>query len=125
MVVDSSILINYLRIKNKTKSPLFKFLQDDLFISAISVYEVMMGATDKTKEEYCLRLLYGLDVLNFDRIVAEKSSEIFFNLKKSNKLIGFRDLFIAATCIVNKHPLLTLNKKHFERIEGLELIHFD
>jgi tRNA(fMet)-specific endonuclease VapC len=37
-------------------------------------------------------------------------------------MIEFRDIFIAATCIVNELPLITLNKKHFKRIEELKLI---
>lgn len=36
-------------------------------------------------------------------------------------MIEFRDIFIAATCVVNKASLLTLNKKHFTRIAGLQV----
>lgn len=37
-------------------------------------------------------------------------------------MIEFRDIFIAATCIVNGLPIVTLNKKHFKRIAGLKII---
>jgi len=37
-------------------------------------------------------------------------------------MIEFRDIFIAATCIVNDLPVRTLNKKHFDRITGLHVI---
>ena len=36
-------------------------------------------------------------------------------------MIEFRDIFIAATCIENNLPIVTLNKKHFERIAGLDI----
>lgn len=36
-------------------------------------------------------------------------------------MIEFRDIFIAATCIVNELPIATLNKKHFKHIEGLKI----
>jgi tRNA(fMet)-specific endonuclease VapC len=36
-------------------------------------------------------------------------------------MIEFRDIFIAATCIVNGFPVKTLNKKHYGRIKGLSI----
>jgi predicted nucleic acid-binding protein len=51
----------------------------------------------------------------------EKKNDIHL-LRKENLLIEFRDIFIAATCLVNHLPIKTINKKHFERIKGLEII---
>ena len=53
--------------------------------------------------------------------VAIKAAQLYHRLKRENKLIDFRDIFIAATCIANNLPLATLNQKHFQRIEDLEL----
>jgi predicted nucleic acid-binding protein len=36
--------------------------------------------------------------------------------------IGIKDTFVAATCLVQNLPLLSVNARHFERIAGLELI---
>ncbi len=33
-----------------------------------------------------------------------------------------KDIFIAATAIVYDIPVFTLNKKHFERLEGVSLV---
>jgi predicted nucleic acid-binding protein len=44
------------------------------------------------------------------------------SLKKKPKQIEMADLFNAATAIDNKLPLATLNIKHFDRIDGLELV---
>jgi predicted nucleic acid-binding protein len=38
------------------------------------------------------------------------------------KSIEFQDLIIAATAISFNNPLATINKKHFDNIEGLDLI---
>ena len=54
--------------------------------------------------------------------VAEIASSIAKKLKAENKIIEFRDIFIAATAIANNMPLTTLNIKHFNRIDDLELI---
>lgn len=37
-------------------------------------------------------------------------------------MIEFRDIFIAATAIANNLPLLTLNEKHFSRVDNLSLV---
>jgi predicted nucleic acid-binding protein len=43
-------------------------------------------------------------------------------LRSSNELLPPPDLFIAATAMVHKLPLATLNIKHFERVSGLVLL---
>lgn len=38
-----------------------------------------------------------------------------------SNLIGDLDLLIASTALTNKQVLLTRNKKHFERVPGLQI----
>lgn len=52
---------------------------------------------------------------------AKIASEIYLDLRAKNKLIEFRDILIAATALQHTMPLATLNRKHFERVEGLKL----
>lgn len=56
-----------------------------------------------------------------DRRILIDTSVVIDRFRKKNKIIEFRDIFIAATAITNDMPLSTLNIKHFERIDGLEL----
>ena len=58
----------------------------------------------------------------FELECSRKAVEIFQLLRKNNKIIETPDLFIAATALSKGIPIATLNKKHFERIEGLEVI---
>jgi tRNA(fMet)-specific endonuclease VapC len=67
-------------------------------------------------------LTENTSVLPFTDSVAIKAAQLYHQLKRQNKMIEFRDIFIAATCIVNELPLITLNKKHFNRIEELKLV---
>lgn len=62
------------------------------------------------------------EVLYFDKAVAQAAVTINKSLKSKRKQIGMADLFIAATAITNNLPLATLNRKHFDRVEGLSLI---
>lgn len=81
-----------------------------------------MGASTIEKENDIKFVTKGIQILPFNGSVAIKAAQIYHRLKQQNKMIKFRDIFIAATCIVNNLPLKTFNKKHFERIEGLKFV---
>jgi tRNA(fMet)-specific endonuclease VapC len=122
MVIDTDIFIGHLRAKDKTATILFELANEpELFISAISLYELYMGAITKEKIQDIKNLTDDLTVLPFTDEVAIKAGQIYHQLRASNKLIEFRDIFIAATCLTFKLPIATLNKKHFNRIEGLKI----
>jgi len=63
-----------------------------------------------------------LAVLPFTDEVAIKAGQIYQDLRKRNKIIDFRDIFIAATCLTFQLPIATLNKKHFKLIDGLKIL---
>jgi predicted nucleic acid-binding protein len=67
-------------------------------------------------------LLQQMEILPFDKKVAAAAVVINKSLKSKRKLIDIADLFIGATAIANKLPFATLNKKHFERIDELQLV---
>jgi len=54
--------------------------------------------------------------------IAINAAKIFQHLKRQSKTIELRDILIAATAMVNSLPIVTLNRKHYERIEGLQLM---
>jgi predicted nucleic acid-binding protein len=123
MVVDTSVFIDFLRKKDKTNTVLYSISEIiPLAISSVTLYELLMGATDNKKLHDIQLLTEDLLILPFDDRVATKSGEIYHKLRKENKMIEFRDIFIAATCLVYKMPLKTLYVKHFERIQGLKLL---
>lgn len=122
MVVDTSIFIEFLRAKDKKKSELFALIDStQIYISSVSLYELLMGATTEEKLSDIKLLTDDLPVLPFDENVSRKAAEIYHQLRLDNKMIEFRDIFIAASCIVYDFPLKTLNKRHFERIKELKL----
>lgn len=120
MVVDSSIFIEFLRASDKTKTTLYQLPDDtELFLSVVTLYELLMGATDEVKKRDVKLLTEPLILLPFTKPVAEKSAEIYHNIRQRNKMIEFRDIFIGATALAHRLPVLTKNTKHFERIDGL------
>jgi len=122
MVVDTGIFIEHLRAKDKTSTTLAKISDEpQLFISAVSLYELYMGATTSEKTQDIRLITEDLTVLPFTEEIAIKAAQIYHRLKQRNEIIEFRDIFIAATCLVNGLPIATLNKKHFKRVDDLKI----
>lgn len=67
-------------------------------------------------------LLKWFEIIEFDEGIAQIAGEIFRQLKKEKLLIDYRDIFIGASAIFYKLSLATLNIKHFEKIQNLELL---
>ena len=94
---------------------------EQIYISSVTLYELLMGASTPDKITDIKILTDEIPVLPFNEEIAEKSAEIYHQLRQLNKMIEFRDIFIAATCLVNNLPVKTLNKKHFDRIQELSV----
>jgi tRNA(fMet)-specific endonuclease VapC len=123
VLADTSLLIDYFRKTDKANSVLVALFDQnyDFCISAITDYEIYAGATS-AQLPFWYQALARMAVLPFDAAVSKTAVEINKSLKSKRKQIGIADLFIAATAIANTMPLATLNKKHFERIDGLVVV---
>ena len=123
LVIDTSVIIEFLRSKDKKNTSLYLIPNDkNICITSVSIYELYIGAKDKIKWKDVKLLTEDLLQLPFDKNVSIEAAKIYHQLRTDNKMIEFRDIFIAATCVVNKMPLLTVNKKHFNRIKALQII---
>ena len=123
VLVDTSILIDFFRKTDKRNSVLMSFVKNDfeLCISSITGYEIYIGANEN-QIEYWDQLLKKIIVIAFDKKASREAVEINNLLKKNRKQIDIADLFIAATAIANDLPIITLNEKHFNRIDKLKII---
>lgn len=125
VVLDTNVVIDHLRQLKKAESELTRLVKDKpklmLAISVISIQELYEGRStkDEEKERDLLATIAPLKILPYTYEVAELAGKIARDLKKS---IELADAAIAATTIVNGARLLTLNKKDFNGIGGLELI---
>ena len=123
MVIDTGLFIEHIRAKDKLNTTLYLIPDNtELFVSSISMYELYMGATTKEKENEVRSITEDLQILPFTDAVAFKAAQLYHQLKKQNKLIEFRDIFIGATCLAYNFPLKTTNTKHFARISGIVLV---
>lgn len=125
VIIDTNILIDYIRRPNSIDSYLVKLikseLHSDLAVSIITIQELYVGQSSKIaeKEKFFLAIMTSLKVLPYEQEVAKFAGEI---MRDSLAVISFPDAAIAATAILNKAKLFTLNKKDFTGIKNLKLI---
>jgi predicted nucleic acid-binding protein len=68
-----------------------------------------------------LSVVESFELLPVTRQTANTYAKITRDLRSRGLLIGANDLWIAASAIEKKHPLVTRNTLDFSRIPGLEL----
>ena len=123
VALDSSVLIEHFRIKNKDTSMLSRLTSTygELCVSPLVLYEVLIGQTESRAVDSNV-IFENLTFLPMGENVITKAATIYQTLRKENKVIDHFDILIAASAIVYNVPLATLNRKHFERVDGLQLI---
>ncbi len=127
--VDTSIFVDCLRKDVVPASKSFiKSLQDvnTGYTSAITVAELSVGAHLSPKKDALkktLNLLAPVILVDIDRNIALEGGRIYSSLVRSGEEIELNDCLIAAAAIsVGFDVIVTRNKKHFERIEGIRPI---
>lgn len=123
VLLDTSILIDYYRKKNKSRTQWIALVRagHGFAISFVTKYEIYTGATPG-QLEFWNGILSGIPVLALNETTVDTAVEVNRELKRKRKQIHLADLFIASTGIANRLPLATLNTMHFERISALELV---
>lgn len=120
-LIDTCIIIDYLRSKNKANS-LFTTLvtQDQQSISIITYAELYSGKSvwETPKAKAILKNLCShLTILPLTESIAQLAGKI-----KSINRADLADAIIAATAITHKIELATLNTKDFADIPHLKLL---
>ncbi len=125
--LDTDFLVDFLRNKKEA----VEFIKDneinkDLATTYINIFELYYGAYKSNKRQDNIKaitlLLNRIEVLDFSDGAVKKAGEVLAELEKEGKSIEFRDLFIGTIALVNNYSIKTNNVKHFERIEGLNIL---
>ena len=120
--LDTTILIDYFRKKNKARTVFYHLsLEYNFAISTVAEYEYLVGFKDKNRQG-AKDIFKNLTIIPFGSKLVKESCEIHHELKSISKLIPPLDIFIAATARSNDLELATINIKHFKWIKNLKLI---
>ena len=132
IILDTSACIDYLSGNDEVKKKIEE--QDDLIhITAITVYEMNIGF-ERTKSKISeqrykqlykpwLEFISSMEIFSLGFKESEKAAEIYDKLESQGQRIDDNDILIAGIMLTNGvKQLITRNIKHFERIEGIEIL---
>ena len=126
LLLDSDILIYFLKGKQEIVEQFVKHSPDELLTSRINYTELLYGAYNSTRIERnlqtILEFLENFEILEFDKRAAKIFAAEKARLKKRGTIVADMDLMIASIAIANDIALVTNNIKHFERIKDLRLV---
>lgn len=124
-LVDTDWVVHYLNGRGDIVARLDVLKHQGLGLSVVSLGELYEGvyySRDPQGDERGLQdFLQGVALVGLD----EETTKIFGRqrgkLRADGMIIGDSDIWIAATALQYDLTLLTNNRRHFERIEGLRL----
>ena len=125
-LVDTNWIILHLRGSKRVAQRIEELTPEGIGVSVVSMgelYEGVYKASDPVRSEEALRLVLSqIDVVHIDDEVCRIFGRQRGRLRASNALIGDTDLWIGATAIRHGLTVLTNNRRHFKRIQGLAII---
>ncbi len=119
LLIDTDIIIDLLK-GIKTAKDLFRSSKFDFYCSIQSKKELTtkIGLKDSERKRI-IAILSKIKVLKIDSDISDKFSLLVERYGDNPDLIA--DYVIAATAWAKKLPILTRNRKHFERIKEVVL----
>ena len=124
-LVDTDWVIEYLRGIPAMVTRLTELQPQGLALSIISLAELYEGVFYSRDPEGDGRdladFLRGVTVFGIDADIAQRFGRERGRLRKAGMLIADFDLLIGATAVHHNLTLLTNNRSHFERIDGLTI----
>ena len=99
--MDTSVLIDYFRKTKKENSFLYKLspVSTRFAVSIITKFEILIGSNEN-QQVFWDEFFERVEIVDYDDLSNQKAIEIHKELKVKNQLIGFADLMIGATALV-------------------------
>jgi predicted nucleic acid-binding protein len=117
LLLDSDVLVDYSR-EVPACVHFMRELSGRVIISAVTVAELYAGVREG-RERIALDLLISRsNVIAVDTQIAEQGG-LFARQYRPSHGTGFADALIAATAIVERAQLVTLNRRHFPMLNDI------
>lgn len=120
LLLDTSVIVDFLRRKDKEDSIFYKISEEELYISIISHTELFSGKSIWEKQEprdNLSKIFEGIRIIPLTEDISEQAGYIHAHHQSSSLI----DSIIAATALTSDCVLVTLNIKDFENVEELSL----
>ena len=125
-LIDTDIVSLFLRGNRHVRSRLESYIGsgERLHLSIITVYEIVSGLKhrDAKKQLGSFReFAAACEIWPLTEPSVEISADLYAALRTKGRLIDDLDLLIAGIALSNDFVFVTHNRKHFDRIEALEV----
>ena len=125
-LVDTDWAIDHMHRREQVVNRIRELAPFGLGISIVSLgelYEGEFNSTNPEAEARALRtFLNGVEVIPIDDAICRVFARERSRLRASGTLIGDLDILIGSTALRHGLTLLTNNRRHFERLQGLNII---
>ena len=125
-LVDTDWVIDYLHGVPRVVGRLDSLLPEGVGLSIVSLAELYDGVlrsnAPQRDEEKLRAFLTSLEVAPLDELICRILASERGRLRAAGTTIGDFDLLISAAAIRHNLTLLTNNRRHFERVQGLDII---
>ena len=125
-LIDTDWAIEYMHSREPVVSRLVELFPYGLAISIVSVAELYEGEINSTNPEREARklqeFLTDLAIIPLDDAVCRIFARERSRLRGTGNLIGDLDILIGSTALCHGLTLLTNNRRHFDRLQGLRII---
>lgn len=118
-LIDSNVLIDVSR-GNAAAIKYVDSLPETWALSQVTAMELIVGARNKRELVTIDSFLAQYSVVPLSDSIGARAYQLLKTYAKSHGLHVF-DSLVAATAIEKSHTLVTLNRKHYQMIEGLLL----
>ncbi len=122
-VLDSDVLIDFLRGAGPGRDLLRALAAGRGYrVTAVTAFELALGRSYRANPGPVHALL-AAPLLTLTRKAGLRGGAILHELRRGGRPIDVRDAMQAGICLEAGLPLVTRNLGHFERVEGLALLH--
>jgi tRNA(fMet)-specific endonuclease VapC len=126
VLVDTDIISLFLRNHTNVVKHFERYLKEFECInfSIISYYEILSGLKYRDAKKQLntfLKFAQYNSILPLTKESIEISANIYAGLRNQGNLIDDIDILIVGIALLNNLKFVSHNKKHFERIDGLDL----
>ena len=121
-VADTDVLIDFMRGRGELAGIVADELQrGTLQTTVVTRFELLAGARTPGQLESLQQLLGAVPALSLDSAAADRAAVVRRALELRGEPIGMGDSLIAGIVLQHGGTLLTRNRRHFERVEGLRV----
>jgi tRNA(fMet)-specific endonuclease VapC len=123
--LDTSFIIALIRRDHEAEEKLKEYVASDIKLSTtpITACELFKGAYRSRRSdvevEKARRVLALLNLLDFSAEACERFGKLINSEPLKGSPIGDLDTMIASLALTHNEPLVTSNRRHFEKVPGL------